>query len=80
MHRVHEFSDAALLDVVLSRRKEPTATQPPLDAVASVLALDRQKPPTATRPPWVSLLEASLSCKEPMPGGANEQAPGALRS
>jgi hypothetical protein len=39
MHRVHESFVAALLDIVLSCREEPTVTQLPLDVAAIILAL-----------------------------------------
>ena len=51
MYRVHEPFAAALLDVALSRREEPTVPQSPPDASVSVMALDHQGLPAVAQPP-----------------------------
>jgi len=74
MQQMQESSATALLDVALSRREERIVPQLHPDIAVTILALDRQGLPATTRPPRVSLLEASLACKEPPPKGADERA------
>ena len=62
---MYASSVEALGDVALSYRVELTVPQPLLDAAASVLTLDLQRLSVTIRPHPVSLLKASLMCKEP---------------